>query len=339
MRTDNFIRFAALTAIMSLFAFTADAQRASRYPEMTYWDFTFRDAADSVDCVYNPTNNELYLSGFDTDGKGTFYFAGGEPLRVSCFKGTKFQWRREVSKAGTTCALFRMHGDSLYLVQNVTHELIALSKDGKGDVRRVKLPVDSIKDGVLHDKYFVLCSNMVEHGDWDDYYELTYFNYDGSLMVRDTVNTSLRDKYMRPAPDFYDQHTLDAYGNRYARSVNPCQDYKGMFHGVPLYVSGCRFTLNMDGADKKPLIRQIDVGINAEEYYQVIPLEVLTDITDYMCHTGLPEATILRGTHVYYAGYWHDGRLMVADFDVDKIFPTVRDEVKKWYNYIGDKNK
>lgn len=46
MRTNNFIRFAALTAIMSLFAFTADAQRASRYPEMTYWDFTYCNAAD-----------------------------------------------------------------------------------------------------------------------------------------------------------------------------------------------------------------------------------------------------------------------------------------------------
>ena len=89
MRTNNFIRVMALTAIMSSFAFTADAQRASRYPEMTYWDFTFRDAADSVDCIYNSVK-ELYLSGFDTDGKGTFYFAGGEPLRVSCFKGTKF---------------------------------------------------------------------------------------------------------------------------------------------------------------------------------------------------------------------------------------------------------
>ncbi len=339
MRTNNFIRFMALTAIMSSFAFTADAQRASRYPEMTYWDFTFRDAADSVDCFYNPTNNELYLSGFDTDGKGTFYFAGGEPLRVSCFKGTKFQWRREVSKAGTTCALFRMHGDSLYLVQNVTHELIVLSKDGKGDVRRVKLPVDSIKDGVLHDKYFVLCSNLIKPKEWSSSYELTFFRYDGSLMLRDTVYMQLCDKYMRPAPDYFNQHKCDEHGYRLAEYINPCWDYKGLFHGVPLYVSGCRFVLNRNGADNKPLIRKIDVGINAEEYYQVIPLPVLTDITDYMCHTRLPEISILRGTHVYYPGYWHDGRLMVADFDVDKIFPTVRDEIKNFYDHIRDEIK
>ena len=81
-------------------------------------------------------NNELFLSGFDTDGKGTFYFAGGNPLRVSCFKGTELQWRRKVSDVHTRRALFRLRGDSLYLVHDQTHELIVLSKDGTGDVHR-----------------------------------------------------------------------------------------------------------------------------------------------------------------------------------------------------------
>ena len=58
------------------------------YPFLSYWDFKIRNAPDSIDCRYYP-NNELFLSGFDTDGKGTFYFAGGNPLRVSCFKGAE----------------------------------------------------------------------------------------------------------------------------------------------------------------------------------------------------------------------------------------------------------
>ena len=70
------------------------------YPFLSYWDFKIKGVPDSVDCRYYP-NNELYLSGFDTDGKGTFYFAGGNPLRVSCFKGTELQWRRKVSDVHT----------------------------------------------------------------------------------------------------------------------------------------------------------------------------------------------------------------------------------------------
>lgn len=56
------------------------AQRVNNsYPFLSYWDFKYKDTSDSVDCRFNP-NNELFLSGFDTDGKGTFYFAGGSPL-------------------------------------------------------------------------------------------------------------------------------------------------------------------------------------------------------------------------------------------------------------------
>lgn len=69
------------------FVVTADAQRVRNgFPEITFWDYTFRGKADSVDCIYNKWG-ELYISGFDTDCKGTFWFVGGNPLRVSCFKG------------------------------------------------------------------------------------------------------------------------------------------------------------------------------------------------------------------------------------------------------------
>lgn len=67
---------------LSLLTFApVTAQRVNNsYPFLSYWDFKFKGVRDSVDCRYNPKNNELFLSGFDTDGKGTFYFAGGSPL-------------------------------------------------------------------------------------------------------------------------------------------------------------------------------------------------------------------------------------------------------------------
>lgn len=95
------MRILSIAAMLLSFGVTADAQRVSnRFPEITFWDYTFRGKADSVDCIYNKKLG-LYLTGFDTDGKGTFCFAGGSPLRVSCFKGNRLLWRREVADERT----------------------------------------------------------------------------------------------------------------------------------------------------------------------------------------------------------------------------------------------
>ena len=62
---------------------TMCAQRTNdRYPALRYWDFRYSGSADSVDCLFNAKNKELFISGFDTDGKGTFYFA--EAVRCAC---------------------------------------------------------------------------------------------------------------------------------------------------------------------------------------------------------------------------------------------------------------
>ena len=90
MKSIYLMRILSIIAMLLSFVVTADAQRVRNgFPEITLWEFAFRGEPNSIDCIYNKNNNELFLSGFDTDGKGTFWFAGGSPLRVSCFKGTK----------------------------------------------------------------------------------------------------------------------------------------------------------------------------------------------------------------------------------------------------------
>ena len=87
MKSIYLMRILSIIAMLLSFVVTADAQRVRNgFPEITFWDYTFRGKADSVDCIYNKWG-ELYISGFDTDCKGTFWFVGGNPLRVSCFKG------------------------------------------------------------------------------------------------------------------------------------------------------------------------------------------------------------------------------------------------------------
>lgn len=111
----------------------------------------------------------------------------------------------------------------------MNRELIVLSKDGNGSVRHTKLPVDSIEHGVMHEKYFVLRSNELKYNGWRNHFELTFFNYDGSQMLRDTVSREMVEKYMRPAPDYHYQNTRERNNPGIARKVYIHYDYKGMF--------------------------------------------------------------------------------------------------------------
>lgn len=320
--------FLLLLSLLFLTLAPLSAQRVNEnYPFLSYWDFKFRDAPDSVDCRYNPKNNELFLSGFDTDGKGTFYFAGGNPLRVSCFKGTSLQWRRKVSDTHTKRALFRLRGDSLYLVHDQTHELIILSKDGTGYVRRVKLATDDIDEGVMHQNYIVLRDSGVMDKrvkciyNWETrQFKVSFFNYQGELAWTDEMTREYCIKMMRPAPDF----------SMPDEDMKEITYYKGIFRDMHLFVragSG-EFLLSSFGKILYSCIVP-NGGVN----FSVLPLQTLNDEIDIESHHPSPEGEILRGTHFYYVGFERaNNHLMVVDFDLDKMFPEAADWIKKMMN-------
>lgn len=310
--------------IMFLLFFTLaslSAQRVNdRYPAISYWDFKYRGVVDSVDCRYNPKNNELFLSGFDTDGKGTFYFAGGCPLRVSCFKGTTLQWRRKVSDVYTKRSLFRLRGDSLYLVHDQTHELIILSKNGKGDVRHVKLATNDIDEGVMHENYFVVRDRGVTDETrmthyWESLqFKVSFFNYQGELAWTDEMKREYSIKMMRPTP--YEPMSYKDMKAIY---------YKGIFRGMHLFFGfGNKFILTNFGDV------QFSHAITGDVYFSVLPLKALNDEIDKESHLPSPEGEVLRGTHYYYAGYeMADSHFMVVDIDLDKLFPDAVNWSKK----------
>ena len=298
------------------------------YPFLSYWDFKIRNAPDSIDCRYYP-NNELFLSGFDTDGKGTFYFAGGNPLRVSCFKGTELQWRRKVSDVHTKRALFRLRGDSLYLVHDQTHELIVLSKDGTGDVHRVKLATDDIDEGVMHENYFVVRDKGFRDKKFNllynwrtRQYKVSFFNYRGELAWTDEMRREYSIAMMRPLP-----YVPKMYANTPPRYYS--KYYKGMFRDMHLFVDEgvSRFILTELGEI------QYSYNIERDVRSDILPLWVLHDEIDQESHLSSLEGEILRGTHFYYVGYeGRNNHLMVVDIDLDKMFPEAKDWIKKKMN-------
>lgn len=319
------MRILSIAAMLLSFGVTADAQRVSnRFPEITYWDFALRDKADSVDCIYNKKLG-LYFTGFDTDCKGTFCFAGGSPLRVSCFKGNRLLWRREVADERTRCSLFRMRGDKVYLVHDMKRELIVVSKKD-GAVRHIKLPVDSIVGGFMHNNYIVLRSDEVKNKDMRFNYELSFFNYEGRLLWKDTVDICMIEQCMKPVPECCcNPNVASSY------------DYKGMFHGTALFESLWEFTLNLRGPDDMPTIKEYNLS---DDVYDGKLFNTInfTDLEDADCHFGYWDGNIYRGTHLYeLTGQWDSGILTVIDFDIEKMFPEYMRHYKRWAKYIGDK--
>ena len=300
------------------FGVTADAQRVSkRFPVICYWDFSFKNAPDTVDCIYDKKINELFLSGFEADGKGTFWFAGGNPLRVSCFKGTKLQWRRKVSDSNTKFAMFRLRGDSLYLVHDQKRELIVIDKNGKGDVRHIKLDLDSLADGKMYNKYFVIQGVELSVPTYG-IYSVSYFNYDGRLLLNDTVDVNFINSVMSPLPRIMSDKLFDI-GDENFRFM----DYKGNYRGYSFYDEGTRMFLDCGSMDEKDVTYEFNLT-EADKYFDIFPFNAITDITDNRCHPeSYPGTYILRGTHYYYVGYNKSGRLTVVDMDLDKMFPKI----------------
>ena len=70
--------------------------------------FSFQNSPDSVTCVYKAESNELIISGFDADGKGTFYFLGGDPLSLTCYQQDKLVYRRPLGIRFSGMVSFRL---------------------------------------------------------------------------------------------------------------------------------------------------------------------------------------------------------------------------------------
>lgn len=54
------MRILSIVAMLLSFGVTADAQRVSkRFPVTSYWDFSFKNAPDTVDCIYDKNKRAL----------------------------------------------------------------------------------------------------------------------------------------------------------------------------------------------------------------------------------------------------------------------------------------
>lgn len=117
----------------------SDSVYATKVYELNYADSIF------------PCQPPCIIKGLDTDGEGTFYIAGGNPIRMNCYKGTELKWSRVIS-TDSCCTEGYLHlvGDSLYFIEESRHQILRIHKEGTGEIDRFYL------HGFPHDRK-ILC--------------------------------------------------------------------------------------------------------------------------------------------------------------------------------------
>ncbi len=111
--------------------------------------YTFDYSDPSFPC--EPEGGAM-IKGFDTDGNGRLYIAGGKPIRLACYKEQDKEYDIVISNATCNHAIMSLYGDSILFVEEDSRSLAILPKDGKGEVLHFDLPLketDSIMDGVF----------------------------------------------------------------------------------------------------------------------------------------------------------------------------------------------
>ena len=113
-----------------------------------YWEYDI-NGKEGIACRYEQTRNILFMSGFSVTDNDVFYFAGGKPLSIVCFKGTKKVYQREIDTLPTKISMFKVIKDSVYLVNDQNLTLYRMHKNGQGTINKIKLNIDSIYNRLL----------------------------------------------------------------------------------------------------------------------------------------------------------------------------------------------
>ncbi len=268
---------------------------------------------DSVPSRYFPQSNELYLSGFDTDGKGTFYFAGGNPLQIVCFRDTAIVYRRVFDGKLSLKGIFGLRKDSIYVIADQQKELIRLHKSGQGEAVELELPVREICGGRMAKNSFMLYCPVASlvNGDTVYYKEKCVYEFDYSFKMLSCkkVSKEEQEELLYPRP--------------YSHNVPSLFYYKGDYKGYGLYWGTDCGKWQLLLTDKEGQVKyNYDIPMPADDPFSIIPLQVLGIYEDAEVHRPSPDFEVLRNGRFYTVGF--DGKknkLIVTEVDLSVVFP------------------
>lgn len=111
---------------------------------------------NDIGAIYDEKRGELYISGFAADGRGTFYFAAGQPRAVTGYHSDSMIWKCIASTQESAYGLFTLRGDSLYLFEESPAQILRLSTTGDGVIDTFQLPLQCITGGRCFDHHYFL---------------------------------------------------------------------------------------------------------------------------------------------------------------------------------------
>ncbi len=320
-----------LFLILACVTANAKTQQHVKLAAVKLYEFPLYGVADSVTSRYYK-NGLMFLSGFDTDGHGTFWFVGGNPMYVTCYKGSKMLFRRQLSDTFSNFSATRLRGDSLYTVHTNRHSLLAIHKSGKGPIREIFLPYDFANDGTAHEDEILLARGAAGRYPDDNSDDevapnsntlIKVFDYNGKLK-REYVTEKYKRNELYPAPPIKGEEL----------SYYICA---GKWHGLYVIYDGTRDgsrlrLFDTDSKLKGCYIMSNDttdwVGGNVID--GLYPIETFTCEEDWeSCH-HTPDFDIIRNGHffrVWYYGGKGRKRIIVEDVDLAVAFPNIKESV------------
>lgn len=206
--------------------------------------YTFDYADSSFPC--EPEGGAM-IKGFDTDGNGRLYIAGGNPIRLVCYDRQHKAYDRTFTDATCNNAIMSLYGDSILFMEESLRRLTILSASSGEVIQRYNLPLaatDSIMSGVFIDGNLELevHDNSIETDSYEAFTENTHV-------------------FSIPAPD-WDTKTERAGGPKpkdfltdEAKSVLENYDYKGLHHGMHLFYRHELFLGDIALVDKSGNVR------------------------------------------------------------------------------------
>ena len=270
-----------------------------------YWEYDI-NGKEGIACRYEQTRNILFMSGFSVTDNDVFYFAGGKPLSIVCFKGTKKVYQRDIDTLPTKISMFKVIKDSVYLVNDQNLTLYRMHKNGQGTINKIKLNIDKFRpcEGAMLESGFVLIQRIGQPLNAN--YKAIYFNDLGRLIKKKDIEN--KNNVMGKSPGC--KKILDSYLYPSAKLVFPGFDgnYKGTWNGYNifwgLFSNSEKASWTLAFADKDGKVaKHYDINYHLNDMYDVIPLPILTNDIDLETFTTAPTYCMLHGENLYLLGY------------------------------------
>ncbi|MCD8237076.1 MAG: hypothetical protein LUD00_10605 [Prevotellaceae bacterium] len=287
---------------------------------ITYYRFPVSGRNDSI------PSKDSFLCGFDVDKDGLMYFAGGIPLQVACFskEGKLLIYRRVIEGNSTKMDLFHTRHDSIYIIDENKNELMRMHRDGSGDVVRMKLKDDTIRQCQFKDDCFlafkeeekeekILSSGEFVKNKWN---QKTY-DYGGNLLDERTIEVCYLDMLVMDAPVKESVEEEKEGGLWYYK------DYRGRYKGLYLY--WCAYILE-NGMYYEIQLTDKDGNIKYRRKISDDAVVGETRSTEYKEFGFLhfPRYEIVRNNKFYHVGFpLEENCAVVTCIDLEVAFPDL----------------